>query len=947
MKTYNFLFHTSSFGKSVGKYKFHQLFLLLFAYIFSIFSVIIPTFCPSFASPNDSTLNKAAMYITVSNGNASQVSEAVQKNYRVIKVWNEFNIIKVIPLKSAVIVSEDLKAVSPDILSLHPEKGMTINSQKRPSEILTSQQIKSRPRYHNWAVDICESAFVNTKMGIQGRNTRIGIIDTGIQADHPDLNGKLLTFKDFFTPSNTQPIDLHGHGTFQAGIIAGEKRSGFAPEAGLIVARVFNPPYETPLSSILDALEWMLDPDGDPNTDDAPQVINNAWGNDLKKDDFFLPVVKKIFEKGILPVFEISPRGGSGCGCPANYGEAFTAASLTQSLNISYLSSHGLSPYTFQSKPELSAPGEWIFSTWNNSSYTVKDGPSCAAAVTTGIAALVLEAAPNLKVTELKKVLINGVTPFPNPEWVGKRGGKGVINARQSVLLGAKCGKVDFSITTVATEEDECDGGLWNIESRAHVFVPALGLDADPEQSLFLAPGSWDIVIKKAGYQSISQNLVVTPDSLINLNFNLQPLECSKMVINWDIDPIFEPEWFEIKLKNKSTGGFWFFQGIPRTARLPFGTWDLTFDAAGFYPIIVKDVNIDSRGIQLLSDKKSDAPGNKKSISISIEDNNMSRLDVPMKRLESLIFIDDDKSRLSDKPVYQALKDLEIEFHYFEYDKRTDKINARYLKQFSSVLWCLGNEMSNVLSKSDISALEDYSLSGGGIILSGQDLAYKLQRSSEFKKLFKSELKYDNAVVKEIHSFDDSSLLSGLVFSIDTSERDRVQWSPDAIFASPGPGAGNAFEILKYQSGTFNPGSAAVAVDHVTSRRILFSFGLEAVTDNKILMDILSRSLSWTLFSKKDLLLRYLAISKLALKSAKPDNQIDDQQSILNASRQALLKRLISYISVDQAKNMAKSLSKIEDKQLCQPLVSALLQLEKADPKNYFGLSNLLGLPVE
>ena len=72
----------------------------------------------------------------------------------------------------------------------------------------------------------------------------VAIIDTGINANHPDLKNKVLFFKDFVN-NKTAPYDDEGHGTFVSGVLAGTGKinkslAGVAPGAALVVFKVLD-----------------------------------------------------------------------------------------------------------------------------------------------------------------------------------------------------------------------------------------------------------------------------------------------------------------------------------------------------------------------------------------------------------------------------------------------------------------------------------------------------------------------------------------------------------------------------------------------------------------------------------------------------------------------------------------------------------------------------------
>lgn len=112
-------------------------------------------------------------------------------------------------------------------------------------------------------------------------------MDTGVDINHPDLQSKWRGGTNSWYDPNGEhatPYDAHGHGTQTMGIMvdgdAGGTSVGVAPVANWIAVKIFNDRGTASLSVIHQGFQWLLDPDHNPDTDDAPDVVNNSWGLD-------------------------------------------------------------------------------------------------------------------------------------------------------------------------------------------------------------------------------------------------------------------------------------------------------------------------------------------------------------------------------------------------------------------------------------------------------------------------------------------------------------------------------------------------------------------------------------------------------------------------------------------------------------------------------------------
>src|SRR5690606_12612252 len=99
-----------------------------------------------------------------------------------------------------------------------------------------------------------------------------------------------------------------GHGTATMGIMLGQESGmvgpGVAPDARWIAAKIFNDNGEATKTAVHLSFQWLLDPDGNPLTVDAPQVVSNSWTFTVGRcDDEFQPDLQALRAAGILPIF--------------------------------------------------------------------------------------------------------------------------------------------------------------------------------------------------------------------------------------------------------------------------------------------------------------------------------------------------------------------------------------------------------------------------------------------------------------------------------------------------------------------------------------------------------------------------------------------------------------------------------------------------------------------
>jgi subtilisin family serine protease len=295
----------------------------------------------------------------------------------------------------------------------------------------------------DWGLAAIRAPEVWRDYGLDGTGVRVGVIDTGVDAAHPDLLGKVLAWRDFVN-ERPGPYDDQGHGTHVAGTIAGGSASGLpvgvAPGARLVVAKALDRDGQASVSTLLAAAQWMTDPDGNPATADFPSVVNASWGApDDPASDALRPLLRRWRELGILPVFAAGNSGPRGTvSVPAAWPEAFAVGALGPGGRVARFSSRGSRAMQEAGtgapslKPDVAAPGLGIVSALPGGGYVAHGGTSMAAPHVAGVAALLRQAAPGLSVAAVEAVLRRSAEDVeaPGPD---RRSGAGGVDAQAAL----------------------------------------------------------------------------------------------------------------------------------------------------------------------------------------------------------------------------------------------------------------------------------------------------------------------------------------------------------------------------------------------------------------------------------------------------------------------------------------------------------------------------------
>lgn len=258
------------------------------------------------------------------------------------------------------------------------------------------------------SVPIIGADFVQDTLGFDGTGVTVAVIDTGVQANHPDLAGSVVDERCFCSggccPNGSSnqsgpgaANDDHGHGTHVSGIVASRGVSasrGVAPGASLIAVKVLDSQNRFCCTSdVLAAMDWVATQHPEVRAVNMSLGTDALFAGDCDNVSFglaFATATAALNANGTA-VFASSLNDGepNRMTAPACVSDVISVGSVSKSDVVAASSNGGATL-------DLLAPGVSIFSTWIGSSQRFLSGTSMASPHAAGAAALLFQASPAL-----------------------------------------------------------------------------------------------------------------------------------------------------------------------------------------------------------------------------------------------------------------------------------------------------------------------------------------------------------------------------------------------------------------------------------------------------------------------------------------------------------------------------------------------------------------------
>lgn len=220
-----------------------------------------------------------------------------------------------------------------------------------------------------------------------GRGVRIAVIDTGVDTEHPDLQGRIKYSENTAPePSDHNLADIHG--TAVAGVLSAHPNNGIgivgiAPEAEILAFRACWPEKPNALAAHCNSFTLAL------ALNQAIRMNSHIINMSLSgpEDDLVQQLIEKALDKGIIVVAAVPSRNQVG-GFPANIAGVLAVGQEND-----------------DKRQQIIAPGKDILTTVPHQAYDFMNGSSFSAPHVAGMAALLLQLHPDWKTADIKRRL--------------------------------------------------------------------------------------------------------------------------------------------------------------------------------------------------------------------------------------------------------------------------------------------------------------------------------------------------------------------------------------------------------------------------------------------------------------------------------------------------------------------------------------------------------------
>lgn len=433
------------------------------------------------------------------------------------------------------------------------------------------------------------------RLGHTGRGTTVGVLDTGVDTEHPDLLDAVTDAEDF-TGSESGPVDQNGHGTHVASIITGNGAAadgryvGVAPDAELLNGRVLDENGRGQESWVIAGMQWAAEAGADivnlslgvgmfsDGTDPTSQAVDQLTAS---TDTLFVAAAGNSQQPSDYTV-----------AAPATADSALAVGAVDRSDELAAFSGRG--PRMDDAiKPDITAPGVGIVAARAAEAkfgepgqpYAALSGTSMATPHVAGAAAILAGQHPEWSAEDLKAALMGSAVPHDGLTVYQQGGGR--LDVERAVTQGVAATPSNLSFGLAAWPHDDDRPVTSTITYRnagAEPVVLDLALDARDESGRSAPEGmftmSEDQIVVPAGesaHVDVTADTSVGADGVRYGGYVTATTVDEKTVVRTPIGVTREAESYEVQVRHTGPSG-----------QPASGFWGrfVSLDREEFYPVL-------------------------------------------------------------------------------------------------------------------------------------------------------------------------------------------------------------------------------------------------------------------------------------------------------------------------------------------------------------------------
>ncbi|WP_392669297.1 S8 family serine peptidase [Streptomyces sp. LN785] len=411
-------------------------------------------------------------------------------------------------------------AKRPDVASIVKEHHYKLDTTE---SAVSDAATDADPAAPEWGVKDIKADQVWDQYDDRGEGIVIANVDSGVQYDHPALkanyrgnngDGSFTHDYNWYDPTGqcptSAPCDNNGHGTHTMGTMVGAGGVGVAPGAKWIAAKGCESSSCSD-ASLLAAGQWILAPTDhngqNPRPDLAPDIVNNSWGGG--DTTFYQDIVEAWNAAGIFEAFA-SGNDGDGVTCstghaPGSQAPAYGVGAYDVDGKIASFSGFGPSRLDGSMKPNISAPGVNVRSTWPGNTYKAISGTSMATPHVAGAVALLWSSAPSLigNIDETRALLDEGAVDVDDTHCGGTAGANNVWGEGKLDIFASVDKAPHTAAVVTGTVTDKATGSALpgvTVKASGSASTRTVSTSADGSYRLTLPAGTYDFALGGYGY---------------------------------------------------------------------------------------------------------------------------------------------------------------------------------------------------------------------------------------------------------------------------------------------------------------------------------------------------------------------------------------------------------------------------------------------------------------